>query len=299
MATRLIIGTRGSKLALYQAKEVCLKLNELFPELALEIKVCQTMGDRRPELNLLETRDRGIFCGELERALLNREIDLAVHSVKDLPGTLEPGLILAAYLEREDSREVFISRDGRRLNDLPAGSRIGTSSIRRLLQMRERRNDLEFLPIRGNVETRIDKVLRGDYEGTILALAGVRRLHLDQRLAEKLPLEIFPLEEMIPAPGQGCIGIEIRENDFTLREILVPVNHEPTSLAVRAERSFLRALGGNCESGVGAFARMDGEKLTLTGLLAEPAQKIQIHTLSGERNAPEALGLLLGQKFKR
>ncbi|MCL6591456.1 MAG: hydroxymethylbilane synthase [Firmicutes bacterium] len=294
MGTKLIIGTRGSRLALYQADQARRKIQELFPELTLEVKVCHTLGDRRPELDLLKTRDRGIFCGELERALLNREIDMAVHSVKDLPETLEPGLILAAYLEREDPREVLVSRDGRTLNFLPTGARIGTSSIRRLFQLKARRSDLEFFPVRGNVETRIDKVLRGDFEATILALAGIRRLNLEQRITE-----IFSLDEMLPAPGQGCIGIEIRERDSVLQEILRPVNHKPSSLEVRAERSFLRALGGDCESGVGAYAKLEGERLTLTGLYAGSEKAIQINTISGDQTNPEALGLLLAQKFMK
>ena len=292
MQRKLRIGTRGSKLALWQTAKVKKNLQAAFPELQLEVVTYRTLGDRHPELNLLQNQGKGVFCSEIEQALLRREIDLAVHSVKDLPGELPEGLMLGAYLEREDPREVLISRDGQTLANLAPGAVVGTSSIRRLLQLQRLRPDLEFAPIRGNVETRIRKVREGQYAATILALAGVRRIGLEEYISQT-----FDLQEIIPAPGQGCIGIELCAADLELQELLHHINHRSTEMAVRAERAFLRRMGGNCESASGAYARWSGGQIEILGMYGKNAQDIAVKKLAGPSGAAEALGVRLAEEL--
>lgn len=293
MNRKIRIGTRGSKLALYQAVKVQENLLAAFPRLQPELVIIKTLGDRRPELNLLASEARGVFCGDIERALLEHTIDLAVHSVKDLPGELPAGLALAGFLVREDPREVLVTRDGCTVTDLPPGARIGTSSIRRLLQLRQLRQDLEFQAIRGNVETRIRKVMDNQYDATILALAGIRRLELAHYAAQ-----IFPVEEMVPAPGQGCIGMEIRADDCWLRELVSAVTHRETALELRAERAFLKRMGGRCRSAYGAVARWDKGFLSMLGLYGdESGDALRQERLIAPEAQAEALGLGLAEKL--
>lgn len=287
-----VIGTRGSKLALFQTNEVCRMIYDKAPEVNLEIEIVKTLGDRKPDLNLLTSESKGIFCSDIEKALINGEIDLAVHSIKDLPGFLPDGLVLAAYLEREDPREVLVSREGLKLMELPVGARIGTSSVRRLIQLRNKRPDLVYLPIRGNVETRIHKVMTGDYEATILALAGIRRLGLEEMISE-----YFPATEIIPAPGQGCIGVEVREKDGKLRELLGTINHEATAAQVLAERTFLREIGGNCETAAGIYSQIRQGMLELTGLSGKADGQLKKAFVYGAPDEPEALGIELAKRL--
>lgn len=292
MRTPFIIGTRGSNLALYQTELVRREIQKHFPEIRLEVRILKTLGDRRPELNLLTNQGKGIFCGEIEAALLNQEIDLAVHSVKDLPGDLPPGLILAAFLKREDPREVLVSREGLQLMELPEGAVIGTSSIRRLLQIKAKRPDLIFEPIRGNVETRIRKVLDGQYDATVLALAGIRRLGLEDRITE-----FFAISEMIPAPGQGCIGVEIRADDHELFQYLQTVNHPATASEILAERAFLREMGGNCEAAAGAYAKNQRGIIEMIGLFGRPDGLMKTEVMIGPEQNAEDLGRRLAEKL--
>ncbi len=285
VAETLRIGTRGSKLALYQAEQVREGLLTLFPQLRVELTVYKTLGDRQPNLDLIANQGKGVFCSDLEQALLASEIDLAVHSVKDLPGVLQPGLTLGAYLQREDPREVLVGRNGWDLATLPQGARVGTSSLRRLFQLRQLRPDLDFQPIRGNVETRVRKVVDGQYDATVLALAGLRRLGMEDCISQ-----VFELAELIPAPGQGCIGVEVRSNNWSALEKLTAINHVPTALMVRAERAFLRRLGGNCRSAYGAVARWRDEEVQLTGLYNG-----LIRTLTNVAVNPERIGNLLAE----
>jgi hydroxymethylbilane synthase len=289
---KLRIGTRGSRLALVQTEMLCKRLKEAVPDCEYEVIICKTLGDRRPDINLMLNENRGVFCGELEERLLNQEIDLAVHSVKDLPGELLPGLALAGFLEREDPREVLVGRDGMNLIDLPRGARIGTSSVRRLLQLRDIRSDLEFQPIRGNVETRIQKVQRGEYDATILALAGIRRLGMEEVISE-----VFSIDTVLPAPCQGCIGAEIRQDDTELFELLHEVSHLPTMMEVRAERAFLKRMGGYCQAAVGANAVYQRDCLPLKGMYSGSEDKILRETLSGASDQPERLGKDLAEKL--
>ncbi len=285
VAETLRIGTRGSKLALYQTEQVREGLIAAFPQLRIELTVYKTLGDRQPDLDLIANQGKGVFCSDLEQALVASEIDLAVHSVKDLPGALQPGLTLGAYLQREDPREVLVGRNGWDLATLPQGARVGTSSLRRLFQLRQLRPDLDFQPIRGNVETRVRKVVDGQYDATVLALAGLRRLGMEDCISQ-----VFELSELIPAPGQGCIGVEVRSNNWSVLEKLTALNHVPTALMVRAERAFLRRLGGNCRSAYGAVARWHDEEVQLTGLYNG-----LIRTLTNVAVNPERIGNLLAE----
>jgi len=274
MRDKLRIGTRGSKLALWQAERVQEALLTAFSELQFEIKIIKTLGDRLPELNLLDNQGKGVFCSEIENALLNQEIDLAVHSIKDLPGKLPPGLVLGGFLKREDPREVLITREGVTFGQLPAGARFGTSSIRRLVQLKQIRPDLEYAPIRGNVETRIQKVLDGQYDATILALAGIRRLNLEHCITQ-----IFSLAEVIPAPGQGVIGVEVSEENTALVAMLAQITDRVTAYEVRAERAFLERMGGNCRSAYGAYAKWDDGLMEMRGLFGENEANLVVKQL--------------------
>ena len=289
-----IVGTRGSRLALYQTDQVCRKLQGIDSGMKWNIRIVKTLGDRRQDLNLLENENKGVFCSDIEQALFNGGIDMAVHSIKDLPGSLPEGLAIAAYLEREDSREVLISREGLQLMELPCGARIGTSSVRRLIQLKNKRPDLIYLPIRGNVETRIRKVMAGEFEATVLALAGIRRLGM-----EKMVSEYFSPAEIIPAPGQGCIGVEIREKDIALKEFLKAVNHELTQYEVVAERAFLQRIGGNCKTAAGAYSQIVAGKLELLGLLGKADGRFQTASLSGGIDDAGMVGLKLAEKLLR
>lgn len=292
MPAPIRIGTRGSKLALYQVEQVRQSLKKYYPQIDSVVKIYKTLGDHRPDLDLLTNQGRGIFCGEIERALREREIDLAVHSVKDLPGEMTPGLCLAAYLKREDPREVLVSKDGLGLAELPGGARVGTSSLRRLLQLRSLRPDLNFVPIRGNVETRVAKVQAGDYDATILALAGLRRLGMESYISE-----YFAVTEIIPAPGQGCIGVQIRAADQALVQLLERLNDPATACEVRAERAFLTRMGGNCETTSGAYAKLEQGVLTIRGLLGDSNRPLRTAVLSGKPDDAERLGRSLAEEL--
>lgn len=290
MARKLVIGTRGSKLALWQTEKVKECLNAVFPELQMEVRVLKTLGDRHPELDLMTNQGKGVFCSELEQALLSGEIDLAVHSVKDLPGELPEGLVLGGYLKREDPREVLVGRNGWNLQSLPKGACIGTSSRRRLVQLQKIRPDLKFEPIRGNVETRIKKVLDGQYDATILALAGIRRLQLEDYITQ-----YFELEELLPAPGQGCIGVEIRQEDAELKILLDQITHLETEVVIKAERAFLKRMGGNCQSAYGVTGYLVQDEIRLTGLYGETFDSIQLKSLAAPKNQGEILGIQLAE----
>lgn len=289
MNRSLKIGTRGSKLALWQTEYVRASLKRVFPELECTVHCIKTLGDRQPDLNLLENQGKGVFCSELEQALQRGEIDLAVHSVKDLPGQLADGLVLASFLKREDPRETLVARDGLSLSDLPPGAVIGTSSIRRQVQLANIRPDLRFEPIRGNVETRIRKVLDGQYDATILALAGLRRLGLEHYITQ-----VFELSEMVPAPGQGCIGVEIREDDGELAALLRQISDVETETVVRAERAFLKGMGGHCRLPYGAYGVLKEGELELTGMFGE-REYLSMMTLKAMPAEAEILGARLAE----
>lgn len=260
------IGTRGSDLARWQATHVSGLLREHYPDTQVEIVIFSTKGDEILDKPLPSIGGKGLFTAELERALLDGDIDCAVHSLKDLPTENPPGLVVGAIPERAPAGDVLISRDGHTLDDLPQDAVIATSSLRRASQVRFHRADFQIKDIRGNVPTRISKVHAEDspYDAMILAQAGVERLQLTHHVAEVLPSEV-----MLPAPGQGALGIQCRD-DADSRARFDPLNHLPTRHAVTAERTFLNVLGGGCAVPVAAYATLEGDTITLIGRVGKP-----------------------------
>ena len=262
----LIIGTRGSPLSIIAAGIVSSRIKKAFPELSIIIKKIRTEGDNDrttpiPDLNY--KKGDGIFTTLIEKELLNGSIDIAVHSLKDLPTLLPRGLIIGAVLERDDPRDVLISRDKLKLKDLPNHATIGTDSPRRSAQLLAFRKDINVKSLRGNVQTRIQKLFRGDYDAIVLSAAGILRLGLSRKITQYLPLDI-----MLPAPGQGAVAVEIRDGDGEIMEITCSINHKPTELAVNCEREFLLNLGGGCRVPIGAHSNLKDGVLTLDGMIS-------------------------------
>ena len=260
---RLRVGTRSSRLALWQTDHVVEALQRAWPGLEIERVTMSTLGDRETGRPLSRIGDKGLFTRDLEDGLRNGTIDLAVHSLKDLPTEPPAGLRLGAILAREDSRDALVAPPGARLTTLPAGARIGTSSLRRQAQIAAIRPDLTIVDLRGNVPTRVEKVRSGDIDAAILALAGLRRLNLEREAAE-----VFDLERLIPAPGQGAVAVQTRANDDALSALLAPLDDATTVLETTAERGLLGFLEGGCQVPVGALAQRDGSNLHLIGLVA-------------------------------
>jgi hydroxymethylbilane synthase len=265
----LRIGTRGSPLALAQAAELAARLAAAHAALAapgaIETVVIRTSGDVLAKARLADLGGKGLFTKEIEEALLARRIDLAVHSLKDLPTFLPEGLVLAAHLPREDPRDAWFSPAAAGPDALPPGARIGTSSPRREAQLRHRRPDLAVVALRGNVETRLAKLERGEVDATLLAVAGLKRLGLSRRITT-----ILSPEEMLPAAAQGAIGIEIRADDGAARRWLAAVDDAPTAAQVTAERAVLAALGGSCRTPIAALAETEGDRLRLRAMILRP-----------------------------
>jgi hydroxymethylbilane synthase len=261
----LRIGSRGSALARWQSEHTAALLRERHPGLVVEIVIITTTGDRILDAPLARVGGKGLFTKEIEEAMLDDRVDLAVHSLKDLPTTLPRGLALGAVLSRHDPSDALISARGESFRDLPHGARIGTSSLRRRAQLLHVRPDLSVESIRGNVPTRLKRAAPGDMDAVVLACAGVERLGLGARITEILSADL-----LLPAPGQGAIGIEIREGDTRLRGLLAGREDPDTRSAVDAERAFLRALGGGCQVPVGALALSAGDRLRLDGMVADP-----------------------------
>lgn len=285
----LRLGTRGSALARRQAAEAAAALHT--QGIATEITICTTQGDRDTTGSLQVIGGQGVFVREIEEALLAGRVDVAVHSAKDMPPLLLAGTDVAAYLPRADARDVLVSRDGQTLAALPAGARVGSSSRRRSAQLLAVRPDLIPTEIRGNVDTRLAKVERGDYEAVLLAAAGLQRLDRLELVTEYLPVDV-----MVPAPGQGAIALQTRANDRETIAALARLNYRPTCLAVRAERAFLAALGAGCVLPVAALAHVHGDLLTIVGLVADGVgSRIIKSQRSGDAAAPEAVGRSLGE----
>jgi hydroxymethylbilane synthase len=285
---KLTIASRGSQLALWQARWVEARLTELGHQCHIEI--IKTTGDKITDTPLAQlgktTGGKGLFTKEIEEALLDGRADLAVHSLKDLPTELPNGLALAAVPERDDPRDAVIAR---KLAELEAGDTIGTSSLRRSAQLRRLRPDLRLESIRGNVDTRLRKLDEGQYAAIVLAAAGLRRLGWADRIAE-----ILPPETMCPAVGQGALAIETR-TDGHAREACAALDHADTHAAVAAERAFLRALGGGCQVPIGAYASLEGERLHLHGLVIAPdGSQCVAGDIAGAAQASEELGAALG-----
>ncbi len=262
---KLVIGTRGSKLARAQTQIVVDDLQVAHPSLEIETAIIKTTGDRRQNQPLPEIGGKGLFTEELEKALLDGSIDLAVHSAKDLPTDLHEGLTLLAYPKREDPRDAWISTDGTPFDQIPPNSIIGTDSLRRRAQLLSIRSDLQFAGLRGNIDTRIKKIHRGDCTGAVLAMAGLKRSGL-----EKMATHPFDYKTMLPAPAQGALGLEGRVGDKRVIEYLQAIHDEQTAVAVKCERTILHRLEAGCRAPVAALAEVSGEQLSCRALVIAP-----------------------------
>jgi hydroxymethylbilane synthase len=291
MAQPVTIGTRGSKLALWQAEWVRSALLARFPGMSVELAVIKTQGDKILDVPLAQVGGKGLFVKEIEEALRDGRVDIAVHSMKDMPADIPEGLAVGAVPERESPADVLISRDGERLAELAPGSLIGTSSLRRGAQLRHARPDLRIVPLRGNLDTRLRKLETEGLSAVVLAAAGVRRLGLEDRITEILDPDL-----MLPAVGQGALCIEIRTSDRRIGPLVSGLDHPDSHAAVAGERSFLRRLGGGCQVPIAGHGRVDGRRFALTGLVAEVDGSALIrHHLSGPVQDAAALGVELAE----
>ena len=294
--TTLRIGTRGSPLALVQARMVrsCLAEAAGMSEDAIELVAIRTSGDTVQDRSLAEEGGKGLFTKEIEEALLDKRVDLAVHSAKDMQTILPQGLALLACLEREDPRDVFISRKAHSLGELPPGATLGTASPRRQAIAKRLRPDLRVSPLRGNVETRLDKLDAGQVDATVLALAGLKRLGLVRHATD-----IMSTDEFLPAVGQGVIGIEARQDDARIVDMLARIDHPDTSAAVACERAFLAALGGSCKTPIAGHATVAGDAVQFRGLIARP-DGTGAHDIAGTGSRKDAvtIGTEAGREHK-
>jgi len=286
------IGTRGSALALWQAEHVSARLRELRPGLEVRLTIIKTKGDKILDVPLAKVGGKGLFVKEIEEALIREEVDLAVHSIKDVPTELVEGLGLAAIPVREDPRDVLVSRAGG-LDALPQGARVGTSSLRRRCQLLHRRPDLQLTDLRGNVDTRLGKLDAGAFDAIVLAAAGLRRLGHAARISELLAPEV-----MLPAVGQGALGIETRRDDAEVNALVAGLHDLPTALCVRAERAALARLGGGCQVPVACHARLEGARLRVEGLIGHPSGTPLLREgAEGPAEDPESVGAAVGERL--
>jgi len=291
---RIVIATRQSRLALWQAAHVRDRLRGLYPDCRVELLALSTRGDEILDTSLAKIGGKGLFVKELELALAEGRADLAVHSAKDVPMELPAGFALGAILEREDPRDAFVSNKFDALDALPAGAVVGTSSLRREAQLRSRYPQLAVASLRGNLDTRLSKLDRGEHDAIILAAAGLKRLGLGARIRS-----VLTLEQSLPAAGQGALAIEYRAERGDIAERLAALNHRATELAVRAERALGRSLGGSCQLPLAAYASVTGSTLELRGLVAHPDGKTMVKAeVSGPSASPEELGARLAGELR-
>ncbi len=289
----LVLGTRGSKLAVHQSEWVQARIKELAPHVTVTLRRIHTAGDKILDVPLAKIGGKGLFVKEIEEALLSGEIDLAVHSMKDVPTELPDGLELLCIPLREDPRDALISRDGRSFKDLPRGAKLGTSSLRRQSQLLQARPDLSISMLRGNLDTRLKKLREGQFDAIVLAAAGLRRLGWEQEITEYLAPEIS-----LPAIGQGALGIEGRRDDVFVRSLLAGLEHAPTRTMVLAERALLHRLQGGCQVPIAAHATLDGTDVTLEGLVASVDGKEVIRdSVRGTVADPESMGIQLAERL--
>jgi hydroxymethylbilane synthase len=286
---RIVVGTRGSMLARWQATFVAQALQRAHPGLVIEEKIIVTEGDRISAGPLWNAGGKGLWVKEIEAALLASEIDLAVHSMKDLPGELASGLSIAAIPARADVRDAVVSRDGSRLDGLAKGARVGTTSLRRAFQLKGMRPDLDIQILRGNLDTRLRKVADGVVDAAILACAGLDRLGFADRIAERLSVEC-----MLPAVGQGALAIETREDDQQTRALCAVLEDPETAIAVTAERAFLARLGATCRTPVAGHARLQNGRLVLRGRIGKPDGSA---TLADETQGPPEAAVEIGRRL--
>ena len=293
MRSIIRIATRKSPLALWQAHFVQSRLQQLYPQLRVELLPMSTKGDKILDSPLAKVGGKGLFVKELEQAILAGDADIAVHSMKDVPVEFPDGLGLSIICERDDPRDAFVSSRFPSLAELPAGSRVGTSSLRRQCQLRASRPDLQILDLRGNVNSRLAKLDGGEYDAILLAAAGLKRLGLQERITT-----LLPPEQSLPANGQGAVGIECRLDDDELLTLLAPLEHLPTRQRVLAERAMNRALQGGCQVPIGAYAELEGDQLWLRGLVGSPDGRQILHAeCRGAASEPEALGQALADQL--
>ncbi|PJA78175.1 MAG: hydroxymethylbilane synthase [Nitrospirae bacterium CG_4_9_14_3_um_filter_51_5] len=289
----LIVGTRGSQLAIWQAEWVQRQLKALAPNISVILKRIQTSGDKIQDVPLAKIGGKGLFVKEIEEALLRRDIDLAVHSMKDVPSELPEGLEIVCVPEREDPRDALIAREGHTLATLPVGARVGTSSLRRQAQLLHVRPDLEIAMLRGNVGTRLRKVREGHFDAIILAASGLKRLGWEQEVTEYLSVDVS-----LPAIGQGSLGMEGRKDDTLVRELVAQFEHRPTRIAVTAERALLAGLEGGCQVPIAGYATLQGDTLTLDGLVASLDGKRYIRqVVSGPAEEAECIGTRVAEQL--
>ena len=287
----LKIGTRGSKLALTQTNFVADKLKKTIPDAEIEIMVIKTSGDIMQDVSLLTIGGQGVFVKEIEEALLANKIDLAVHSMKDVPGEIPGGLMFSAILPREDVRDVLVSRNNIKMEFMPKGAKIGTGSQRRGAQIKAMMPDVNIVPLRGNIDTRLKKIETENLTGVILAAAGMKRMGFTEKITQFLPVET-----VLPAVGQGALGLQIRKADVELAKACAGLNDATTAAEVTAERSFLRALGGGCRLPIAGLCKLDGQMLTLEGMVAAPNGSTMIREkISGAIKDAEEMGKKLAE----
>ncbi len=289
----LVVGTRGSPLALWQAKWVQQQLREIAPQLSVEVQRIKTSGDKILDVPLAKIGGKGLFVKEIEEALLRGEIDLAVHSMKDVPTALPDGLGILCIPPRENPQDVLVSRQGQTLEQLPTGARIGTSSLRRQAQLLRRRPDFHISMLRGNLDTRLRKVREGEFDAIVLAAAGLRRMGWVDQVTEYLAPEVS-----LPAIGQGALAIEGRTSDSFVRDLLQPLDDPPTRTAVTAERALLDRLEGGCQVPIGAHATITGDRLALDALIASvDGRRVVRDRIEGPVSDARDLGLHLAERL--
>ncbi len=287
------IGTRGSKLALWQANWVRSVLEEKFPQHTVELIIIKTQGDKILDVPLAKVGGKGLFVKEIEHALLAQNIDIAVHSMKDMPAEIPDGLCIGAVPERENPSDVFISRSGLGFKELDSGSIIGTSSLRRGAQLRHARPDMVIQPLRGNLDTRLKKLESENFDALVLAAAGVKRLNLEHKITEHLDLDF-----MLPAIGQGALCIETRKDDAVVGPLVASLDHAPTRAVVAGERAFLNRLEGGCQVPIAGHGRISENQFALTALVAEiDGSRLIKGEKSGPLNSSEAIGIDLAEEL--
>lgn len=287
------IGTRGSKLALAQSQWIKKRIEAKYPHIQGELVKIKTTGDKILNSPLSKIGGKGLFVKEIEEALIREEIDVAVHSMKDVPARLPVALMLSTFPEREDPHDALISIGDRTIEELPQGSGVGTCSLRRAAQLLHLRPDLNIVPLRGNIETRLRKLRSGDLQAIILATAGIKRLGLATNITQ-----VISPEQILPAIGQGALGLEVRRDDEATINLLDFLNHKKTEVTIRAERAFLNELEGGCQVPIAAFARLNGKNLRLEGMVAElDGSKIIRDEISGEKDRAEEIGIELARRL--
>lgn len=292
----IVVGTRGSKLALTQTNWVVNELKKNYPNVEFEIKVIKTKGDLIQNVSLDKIGDKGLFVKEIEQQLLDKEIDMAVHSMKDMPSSLPDGLKFASVPKREDPRDALILKDEyKSLDELPKGAVIGTGSKRRKYQLLKYRPDLNIVSIRGNIDTRIRKIDDENLDGVVLAASGLIRAGLDSKISQYLPVDV-----MIPAPAQGALALEIRDNDKDIEEIINCIKDDITKIQVEAERGFLDGVNGSCHIPMGAYCTVEDENINLVGLYGnQEGTKLIIKSISGKASEAREVGIELAKLISK